>query len=197
LPAELQVRRALLQDTASASNSLFLPGATGELAIAPDFVFLDTKLDIARISQADVYAVVSNLLATVRCDDKGLTEQLRRDSPPMTWVQSVYGQVLLCPSNFRDFNDAVLRASLVRAANISELNFSVDEQCSSEMLDLLVAEVAAWQHLRGDSLPELLMSLACGRMRLMPRHIERLRDELVAAPIPEYLKLLGAHIHMM
>jgi hypothetical protein len=130
----------------------------GELKIAPDFVFLDTKRDIELISQADVYAVVSNLLATARCDNKGLTEQVRRDSPPLRWGQSVYGQVLLCPSNFRDFNDAVLRASMLRAANTAELNYSVDEQCSGEMLDMLLADVGAWHHRRGDALPEFLVA---------------------------------------
>jgi len=50
----------------------------GELNIAPDFVFLDTKRDIELISQANVYAVASNLLATVRCDNKGRLRKLAR-----------------------------------------------------------------------------------------------------------------------
>jgi hypothetical protein len=194
LPVVLEERRVRLEGSSSTSAALFLPGLHGEMKIAPDFVFLDTKRDIELISQADVYAVVSNLLATARCDNKGLTEQVRRDSPPLSWGQSVYGQVLLCPSNFRDFNDAVLRASMLRAANTAELNYSVDEQCSSEMLDVLLADVGAWHHHRGDALPEFLVSLACGRLRLMRRHLERLATEVGQADLPEHVKLLGRSI---
>ena len=45
-------------------------------------------------------------------------------------------QTLLCPSNFKDFNDAVLRAALLRAATEQEMNYVLDDLLSAEMLDL-------------------------------------------------------------
>ena len=194
VPGVLEDRRTWLEVTSSTSERLFLPGLKGELKIAPDFVFLNTKHDIERISQGDAYAVVSNLLASARCDNKGLTEQVRRDNPSLSWGQSVYGQVLLCPSNFRDFNDAILRASMLRAANSAELNYSVDEECSAEMLDVLLAEVGAWHYHRGDAFPEFLVSLACGRLRLTRRHLERFTLKVVETDLPDYLKLLARSI---
>jgi hypothetical protein len=190
LPKALDERRICLEEASSMSEGLFLPGLKGPLTIARDFVFLNTEHNIEDISQADVYAIVSNLLATARCDNKGLTEPVRRDSPPLTWTQSVYGQVLLCPSNFRDFNDAVLRASMLRAANPAELNYSLDEQCSAEVLDVLLADIDAWDHHRGDALPEFLLSLACGRLRIARQHMERLMFKLTHAALPDHLNTL-------
>ena len=111
-------------------NALFLPGLDQRaLAIAPDFVYLDTNADRGEISQADIFLVVSNLLAVARTS--GLHSGLSQEHHQ--WSQSVYGQVLVdlptvCPRNFRDYNDAVLRASFIRAASKKELNYSVDEE---------------------------------------------------------------------
>ena len=40
-------------------------------------------------------------------------------------------------SNFKDFNDAVLRAALLRASTEQEMNYVLDDLLSAEMLDLL------------------------------------------------------------
>jgi hypothetical protein len=194
LPDALAARRGWLESTSESSDALFLPGLGGELKLAPNFVFLDTTKALDRISQADVYTVVSNLIATERCDGKGLSELVRRDSPPLSWSQSVYGQVLLCPSNFKDFNDAVLRASLLRAADPAELNYAVDTQSSREMLDVLLADIDSWSQGRGDALPEFLLSLACGRLRLVRRHQEQFLTALTNSPLPEHLRLLAAAV---
>lgn len=192
LPEPLAARREWLESTSESSDAVFLPGLEGELKLAANFVFLDTTNALERISQADVYAVVSNLIATERCDGKGLTEPVRRDSPPLSWSQSVYGQIVLCPSNFRDFNDAVLRASLLRAADPTELNYAVDTQSSREMLDVLLADIDSWAQGRGDALPEFVLSLACGRLRLVRRHQEQFLTALANSPVPGHLKLLAA-----
>jgi len=194
LPEPLAARRAWLESTSESSDAVFLPGVGGELMLAANFVFLDTTNALEKISQADVYAVVSNLIATERCDGKGLTEPVRRDSPPLSWSQSVYGQVVLCPSNFRDFNDAVLRASLLRAADPAELNYSVDTQSSREMLDVLLADIGSWAQGRGDALPEFVLSLACGRLRLVRRHQEQFLAALRDSQVPEHLKLLATAV---
>lgn len=194
LPDPFAARLGWLESTSESSDSVFLPGAAGELKLAANFVFLDTTNALERISQADVYAVVSNLIAAERCDGKGLNEPVRRDTPPLSWSQSVYGQVVLCPSNFRDFNDAVLRASLLRAADPAELNYAVDTQSSREMLDVLLADIDSWSQGRGDALPEFVLSLACGRLRLVRRHQEQFLAALRNSQVPGHLKLLASAI---
>jgi hypothetical protein len=173
-------------------NTLFLAGKDSKaLAIARDFVYLDTQADLTNISQADIFLVVSNLLAVARSN--GLKNGLHQAHH--MWAQSVYGQVLvdlptICPRNFRDYNDAILRASFLRAANKQELNYSVDEECSGEVLDVLCAEVDAWPDDRGNSLPELLIALATRRLRLTESDEERFITYLSAAKLPEYLEQL-------
>jgi hypothetical protein len=194
LPVPLEKRLKWLQETASASSELFLPGEREELAIAPDFVLLDTSNNIQAISQADVYAVVCNALATARCDNQGLDAKTQRANPTPVWGQSVFGQCVLCPSNFRDFNDAVLRASLLRAASIQELNYSVDEVCSEEMRDVIRADISSWSQGRGDALTEFLLSMACGRLRLVRRHVDQIKADINVAPLPEHLKFLALNI---
>lgn len=194
LPIVLRDRARWLSDTASAKDQLFLAGSRGELSISPDFVLLDTRSDRAAISQADVYASVCNGLAAERCDKQPLEAKVLRSNPTPVWGQSIYVQSVLCPSNFRDFNDAVLRGALLRGAAEQELNYTVDEVCSDEMYEVIRADVLAWNQGRGDSLPEFLMSMACGRLRLRTDHVERLRTLAKNANLPEYLKILANDI---
>ncbi len=192
LVPELAQRLDQLESVGAIDNALFLTGKDGKsLAIAPDFVYLDTKVELAKISQADIFLVVSNLLAVARSN--GLKNGLPQAHH--LWAQSVYGQVLVdlptvCPRNFRDYNDAILRASFLRAASKQELNYSVDEECSGEVLDVLRAEVEAWPDDRGNSLPELLMALATRRLRLTEADEERFITHLNAARLPEHLEQL-------
>jgi hypothetical protein len=193
IPEEFETRLNWLKKTSSAISSLFLTGSSGELKIAPDFVLLDTKNQIEKISQADVYAVVNNALAAERSDCVPLNAQPKPDrkNPTPIWGQIVYHQTVICPSNFRDFNDAILRASLLRAANIQELNYKVDEMSSEEMFDVIQADIHAWNLGRGDALPEFLLSLASERMKLMSKHIEKIQSTISASTLPNHLKLLS------
>src|SRR3990167_6061005 len=185
LPEDWKSRITWLSDTALAKDKLFLAGNHGELFISPDFVLLDTKEEREKISQADVYAATSNALAAERCDKQALGTKVTRAQPTPIWGQSIYVQSVLCPSNFRDFNDAVLRAALLRAANEQELNYAVDEVCSEEMYEVIRADILAWSQSGGDSLPEFLMSMACGRLRLQGTHIERLKSLKESGALPD------------
>jgi hypothetical protein len=196
IPEEFAARLTWLQNTASSTSHLFLTGSCGELKIAPDFVLLDTKNQIEKITQADVYAVVNNALAAERSDCVPLNSKPKPDrkNPTPIWGQLVYHQTVICPSNFRDFNDAVLRAALLRAANIQELNYKVDETSSEEMLDVIQADIQAWDLGRGDALPEFLLSLASERMQLMSKHIERIQSNINTSTLPSHLKFLASII---
>lgn len=189
LVPELETRLVALESAGALDNTLFLPGKDGKaLAIAPDFVYLDTKADREKISQADIFLVVANLLAVARSG--GLLNGLPQAQH--AWAQSVYGQVLvelptICPRNLRDYNDAVLRACFIRAASKQELNYAVDEECSSEVVDVLLAELAAWSDGRGDSLPEILLALATRRLQLTSFDEDKLMSKLTSTELPGHL----------
>lgn len=197
LPALLQTRLQVLQQAGVAHDSLFLPALAGhELKVSPDFVFLDTNVRPEEVSQGDIYAIVSNVLACARAGEANAN----LNSPPLrsaltpAWRQTSLFQTLLCPSNFKDFNDAVLRAALLRAATEQEMNYVLDDLLSAEMLDVLVGQVQSFTGSAGDALPEFLLALASGRLRLTRSHTLQLRHAIGAAALPEYVKPLVSAI---
>lgn len=190
LPALLQTRLQILQQAGVAHDNLFLPALAGhELKVSPDFVFLDTNVRPADVSQGDIYAIVSNVLACARAgaDNADLDRPPIRTALTPAWRQTSLFQTLLCPSNFKDFNDAVLRAALLRGATEQEMNYVLDDLLSAEMLDVLVGQVQSSNGSAGDALPEFLLALASGRLRLTRSHTVQLRYAINAAALPEYV----------
>lgn len=189
---ELKQRLTYLRQNSRANNSIFLQGQNGELRINNDFVYLDTKeRNRDLISQADVYAIVCNLLTACRNDNRDIAMPAPRGSEAIVWQNSVYGQILLCPRNFKDFNDGVLHAALLRGATPSELSYYTDEALSEEVLEVMVDEVKNWEKNSGQALAEFCLAVSTGRLRLKADHLEEflvtLRD---ATYVPEWVKCL-------
>lgn len=190
---ELEVRRTLLSTAEVARDGIFWDGLEGPLAIQRDFVYLDTVVGVRDISQADVFAVVSNLFAADRSGSNDLTKKPQgNDAVPLT--QSVYGHVLLTPEAFMTFNDGVLKASLLRAARKSDLMYEVDSGYSKRMLEIVLAELAGWPVGTGDALPEMLLALATKRLRLRGPDLALVRTEALVARLPPYIKALAQAI---
>lgn len=194
LEPELQARLDWLQGAGIEHQHLFLPTVDGkQLQVSPDFVFLPTTERADEVSQGDIFAVVSNVLACARAGEANgtLGKAPGRDALVPAWRQTSLFQTLLCPSNFKDFNDAILRAALLRAATEQELNFVLNDVVSAEMLDLLVGQLQTWQSGASDALPEFLLAVASGRMKLTPSHIVQLQEAVAAANLPPYLQQLA------
>lgn len=200
LEPELATRLARLKSMSCESDQLLVPGVAGELAIAADFVYLFTDKNLSAISQADVLAVVSNLLATVRCNDAALpATNVKPSGDDVQWNQTLYGQVVLAPAtlcarNMRDYNDSILRAAFLRMAFKQELDYSIDEHISREVLDVIVTELSGWSSGRGNALPEWLLSLACDRLRLHSFHTPMLLDAVREAKLPAWVVQIAGKI---
>lgn len=190
----LSARRDWLSANSTAQDQLFLDARGHALAIQSDFVYLDTKERREYISQADIFAVVLNLLCAARCENRPLSAKRPDASTVSHWTQSVYGQVLLSPSNFLNYNDAVLKAAFLRAARRSELFYSVDERCSADMTEIVLAELAGWLAGSGDALPEMLVALASRRLSLHERHTAQVRARLLGVELPPELQVLARAI---
>lgn len=186
---EIESRIEQLMSKSQQNESLFWPGTQGDLSIKNDFVYLDTTSGQELISQGDIFAVISNLLASVRANERGLNSQIQTGMEPIHWHQSVYGHVLLCPKNFEIYNDAVLRAAFLRAANIAELQYSSDEKSSLQIYSIIHELVLNWDKGEGDCLPEFLISLATKRLSLAAKHMAQLKATLKDSAIPPYLKI--------
>ena len=75
-----------------------------------------------------------------------------------------------------------------------ELDFSIDEQISHEVLDVSMTELSGWSSGRGNALPEWLLSLACDRLRLHSFHTLRLLNAVRVAQLPTWLVHLAGRI---
>jgi len=192
-PEELTERRNTLSSVVVERNGIFLSGLRGQLEIQRDFVYLDTRGRVESIAQADVFSVVSNLFAVARTGDRELTKKAS-NSEIVELAKSVYGHVLLAPDSFMKFNDAVLKACLLRAARTSELMYEVDETHSIRMSEIVLAELDGWPAGNGDALPEMLMALATRRLRLREPEKAKIIDRALAAGLPPYLAALAQAI---
>ncbi|HGL6718979.1 hypothetical protein NTJ56_06905 [Burkholderia contaminans] len=187
LAPEFQARLSDITTSAISKDKLFFSGCRPKLEIARDFVYLDTKERCDDISQADIFAVVANMLTCARANNNGLVSKPAHGQVNK-WSPSVYGHVLVCPSNFAMYNDPILRGAFLRAASPSELLYSVDGDCSTEVLNVILAEAEAWNQGGGGALPEFLLAMAAGRMRLASKDHEELCTRLKAIALPGYLQ---------
>ena len=190
---ELEARRLLLSTESTARDGIFWPGFNGPLAIQRDFVYLDTRASTESISQADVFAIVSNLFAAARSGSNDLTKK-PSGNDGVALMQSVYGHVLLTPEAFMTFNDGLLKASLLRAARKSDLMYQVDSSYSTRMSEIVLAELAGWPAGTGDALPEMLLALATNRLRLRDTERAVIRTKTLAAGLPPYITALAQAI---
>jgi hypothetical protein len=189
---ELQMRLNFLLENSTAVDDIFLQGQSGALAINDDFVYLNTKNEREGISQADIYAVASNLLSACRNDNRSVASPVPRGSEGVVWASSVYGQVLLCPRNFKDYNDGVLHAALLRGATAHELCYETDETLSEEVLEVILDEIGNWRSGGGQALAEFCLAIATQRMRLKATHLEEYKQALtVAEHVPRWIKLIA------
>ncbi len=183
---EITDRISTLLDQERRTNGLFWPGRQGDLQIQNDFVYL-TVDKRKTISQADVFATIANLLATVRMDNRGLTAASQIGQVAIQWHQSVYGHAALDPASFEDYNDAILHASFLRAAAPTELNYSADKRSSERVLTVIRAQVQAWSSGGGDSLPEFLLALATSRLSLSHVDCQEIVKVARSGMLPQYL----------
>lgn len=188
--SELEARRQVLSKEVKARDGIFWPGLNGALAIQRDFVYLDTEVGIGDISQADVFAVVSNLFAAARSGSNDLTKRPQGiDAIPLS--QSVYGHILLTPEAFMTFNDSILKACLLRAARKSDLMYEVDAGYSKRMYEIVLTELEGWPAGTGNALPEMLLALATSRLRLSATDRAAIRTKAIAADLPPYITALA------
>ncbi|WP_156779103.1 hypothetical protein [Acidovorax sp. RAC01] len=156
--------------------------------------YLDTSDGTANVSQATVFTVVSNLLCVARSNNRELGARPGSPGEVLSLAQSVYGHVLVDPITFLNYNDAILKASVLRAAKPSELMYEVDEIYSSQVTEIVLAELGGWHAGSGDALPEMLLAMATGKLRL--REIDRLhvRDMALRSSLPPLLQSLARSI---
>ena len=158
---QLEVRLKLLGDAKAQTqrglrDDLFWPSEIdSSLLLSPGFVFLPSKADLEKVSQADVYSVIRCLLHSLRTKGNGKEPPLR---------QHPLHRKVLDVGVFYRFNDPMLQAGILRAAIPAELDYSFgDTGHQSANARLLLIRV-----FKDPAAPtkEFALALAVGRMRI-------------------------------
>jgi hypothetical protein len=190
---EILGRLAILKASGEISENLFWNGQNGSsLRLQQDFVFMPVN---SLESQADVYAIVSCMLSTAIQHNRDPITTASASDMRKSIRDSVYSEALIDPNNFLKYNDAILRASLLRAANSAELNYSSDLELSSSVTQLIMHEIDEWRLSRGQVLSEFLVALGIGHLKLCNQHIRQLSNKLkTSVYLPEYIQKLGKQL---
>jgi hypothetical protein len=183
LPKVLQNRLKLLLDTNGTPNALFLEKHDGiPLALRPTFAFWSTiGIDTTKATQADVYWTIQSVLHDLR-------------GKPIEGLSSIYHSTLISPASFDRYNDGVIQACLLRAAKPTELNYSIDDDCSRKMADVVISIIKNHKTDQGEAALEFLMAIWIGRLKLNKEHLIEISQQVrenFAAPVKFLLKQIG------
>jgi len=148
-------------------NDLFWFSPNGDrLGLNPGFVFFDFNVpSLSSISQADVYFTISIILHYLRTEKEGVQIPLE---------QTEHQRKILDPQNFNRFNDAVIQASILRAAKPIELDYSYDDLASATMSNFLFDTIKK----KEGACYEFMLGLALEKIKLTPGDTKSLIGKL-------------------
>lgn len=176
----LETRRDLLdkakdQTQRGLRDDLFWSSENGSaLTLSPGFVLLPKDHDPTRISQADVYSVVRCLLHALRTRARDGKEPALKQHPLHRKVLDV--------GVFYRFNDPVLQAAFLRAANPAELDYA-NSDIGNQSANARLLLMRVFKDPKAPA-TEFALALALGRMRLTEDDKKLVLDELAGLATP-------------
>lgn len=155
----IQKSLQLVGDALESNANSFLPGSRGvPLKLTRGFVYWNP--DLKDFNECD-HAAVSFAAMT------SALQNAREFSDPLVKLAStVHETVVLDAENFLRFNDGVLQASLLRAAQPYELDYSRAPELSEVLREFLEKVFINHSMNYGEAAPEFALALATGRLRL-------------------------------
>lgn len=165
-------------------DELFWPKVGGDkLSIRDNFAFVQVKDKIQRLTQADIFVIVSTLLQNMRASNN-IEADGRLNSDPFL-------HKVLSPVTFSRFNDGVIQASFLRAADPIELDYRGDAYNSRLMSDIVLDCVASSDKKKGEAATEFVLAIAMKKLRLLPSDLRRVHVALNASPSHEILGIFA------
>lgn len=154
------------------SRSLFLPRTSGTpLALRQGSVFLP-RSTADGASQIAVYAMVSAAFQAAR------EPQRARLQPTSGFDHNPFVRSVLDPSMFARYSDGILQASLLRAAQRSELDYSASDDLSQQFASTFASVIVNHANPVGDAALEFLYALATDKVSLRKTDREHLESEI-------------------
>jgi len=162
-------------------NNLFLPKPTETehqpLKLRKNFAFHNIK-DTNKISQADLYTIIAGTFHYLRYP-RHTKIDLKNSGTEKYLIQHEHVKTIIDPVSFKRYNDGVIQASILRIANNSELNYSISDRESLDMLETLkdLFKDPTDTNLC-EALLEFLLAIAIGKLKLKTYHLKDLLDFL-------------------
>ena len=162
-------------------DGLFLPRTDGRpLVLRHGSMFFAEELE-AKVSQIAVYAMVSAAVQAARepFDRRGR----ERGSPVARFDDNPFVRSVLDPSMFARFNDGILQASLLRATQQSELDYSASDDLSRQFVSVCQPVLSSHRNDVGDAALEFVYAIVTGKVSLRAPDAERLRQVIGSSPL--------------
>ena len=160
-------------------NNVFLrnPINNEVLKINHSFAFFDFEEYHNNASQADIFFTISTVINNLR----------HSPSRDRRIIQEEHIRTLIDPVNFNRFDDGVIQAAILRAANPNELNYNLDKTLSLTMMGILIKMIDSHEdELSSEGLVEFLFALASKKLKLHSLHLKQILekiDSIVANPV--------------
>lgn len=158
-------RRIALLDKSGPDDIVWCPDATQPLKLSQSFAFWSDDMGRSATdhSQADVLATVATVLQNAR--------ELPIEHDQDSLRQVTYERRFLSTQNFFRYNDPLLQASLLRAAEPHELDFSDGRDESASIREYVLSMIRAPESSRAQALYEFLLALQLARLRICKDHL--------------------------
>jgi len=154
----------LAKENKGLANDVFLPKIDGGiLKLRKGFVYWDFEVEPEISYQSQVYFTITSVLNNLKNEPINSSRSLK---------QSTYVRNLISAKTFNRFNDGVIQASILRAADYKMLSYDLDEEQSLEMTGFLKSLADRFEDDHGEALPEFLLSLAIKKMKLRKNHLQ-------------------------
>lgn len=153
------------------SENIFLPRIFKRtkreaLKIRRNSAFFDRDDYAKNVSQSDVYFVIGYVLNKLRSANSGHTLK-----------QSMFVRNIIAPENLNRFNDGIIQASILRNAKRDELNYSISEELSYQVREILVTIFKYYEQEQGEAMLEFLYALSIKKMQLKKKDLQALLYE--------------------
>jgi hypothetical protein len=172
------------------SVDLFFPRLTTNpndpLGLRKGFAFWDFMDYEKHIVQSDTYFTISSILNSLR-NSENTGRHLK---------QAVYVRNILDPANFNRFNDGIIQASLLRAAQSDELSYDMNSDTSQEMYNILETIIIYHKQQQGEALMEFLYAIAIKKLTLFESHLRSVLQLVNEKCDEELLLCIAAYIQL-
>ncbi len=145
------------------------------LKLRPNFAFFKDLNDLynktEKTSQSEIYFIVSAILHKLRTESNG------------KYFQSAFHRNIISPQIFFQYNDGVIHASILRAANPIELNYNfqgLNTPISNEMILRLGNIFNDFDTQFGEATIEFLIAIASMRLQLNNSGLKLLIENLIS-----------------